>query len=122
VDVKPGGLGSTLALVAAPAGDGDEKRRSQVRLRAQLRSELVAVGARHADVAEDDVGSELFGGANAGRAAVFGPGLMAGVLEQRGERVGDVGVVVDDEEAQAPAPIGRTRSAPTTARCLRRRG
>jgi len=93
-----------------------------MRLRAQLRRELVTVGARHADVAEDDVGSELLGGANAGRAAVFGAGLVAGVLEQRSERVGDVCVVVDDEEAQAPASTRRAPLLPRRRWRFTRRG
>ena len=64
---------------------------------AQPDRDVVAVDAGHADVAEDDVGHELLRRLDARGPAVGDAGVVSFRLEQVGERLGHVRVVVDDE-------------------------
>src|SRR5690606_22033435 len=69
-------------LVLAVAGDGDEARVAERRLRAEPARRLVAVAAGEPDVEEHDVGPELGGDGDGGVAGVGDAHPMAGGLEQ----------------------------------------
>jgi hypothetical protein len=59
-----------------------------------------AVLARHHDIHESDIVTALAVGRDGGFAGIDGVHLMALHLEQLGQRIGVVGIVVDDENSQ----------------------
>jgi len=84
-------------LGVIPGCQGDDLQRLATDQLAQGDGRFIAVHDGHADIEEDDFGGEVDGGRQRFAAAVSGMGGMAVRFQQRGDGVGGVVVVIDDE-------------------------
>src|SRR5438445_7246283 len=89
-----------LVLLASIAGERDEHYAPEGRLRPQPACELVAVHSGQPDVAQDQLGIPALRGVECGDPVEGDPDLVTPEPEQRGETLGRVLVVLDDEDAQ----------------------
>src|SRR5690606_32443811 len=99
-------------VVLGVAGEGHELDLAPARQAAQPAGGLVAVHAGHADVDEAQLGTTARERGERRGAVVHGPGRVPEATEQRGQQVGCVPVVVDDEDSHAlPRALPSRRGA-----------
>jgi len=82
-------------------GHDDEERARELRARPHLLDDLEAVHAVHDDVADDHVGPAEVGQGHAGVSVDRGVDDVAVLLEEEGQQVDDLAVVVDDQHRTA---------------------
>jgi hypothetical protein len=97
--VEAGRLRLAAVLIAPPAGQCDQAQRSTSGA-AQLPRDLVAAEARESEIEQHDLRLEFLGAAEGGLAGVRNARRVAGKSKQHGHRLGGVGVVVDNKDAQ----------------------
>ena len=93
--VRSGRERVAAGVVEHVAGHGDQECRLQGRLVADGGADAEAIAAGHVDIAEDDLGEELFGQIEAFVAVAGGMDFPAALLEVGAQRFPQLGVVVD---------------------------
>ena len=98
-----------LVLLLSPACQCDQCDLPAPRLLANGPAGIQAVHARHADIHDDQIGSELLGDSYRIHSVVGGFGLVPHDLQQHREREGGVVIVVHHENAMNVRPAGGFR-------------
>ena len=105
--VEPGFRRAAAIFLLSPAGQRRQHNVLQAGLLPQPASDFVAVHPRHPDVEEYDIGRIALRHLQRRRAAVGYPDLVALQLEQHGEAIGGVLIVIHDQQ-----PMARRRRRP----------
>ena len=106
VVIEAGGEGALAVLLLAVARDGDDRGLLGRLVAPQLPDDLVAVQAGQADVQEDEPGSESARRLDPRRPVIGRLHVMSEQAQQPGQRLGEVDVVIDDQD---PGPRRRIR-------------
>ena len=92
--------GAVSVRLLPPAGQRDEIDLPSPRLLAKVACHVVSVRLRHADIEQRHLRRRSCGGLDGGFAVVRDMDLVTGDLEQQGEALRRIGVVVGDEHPQ----------------------
>src|SRR5262245_9094970 len=87
-----------IALLSPP-GESHQRRLLAPGFLAQASRSLVAIHLRHPEIEENDLRLEFAGHGQCLDAVVGHSNVVSGELEQHGERIGCVAIVVNDENA-----------------------
>src|SRR6185312_6596281 len=112
VQLKPDLTGALLVLLGSIRGNRNQPRPRSRRIVPQGRGELVTVGIRQTDVAENDVRRHLLRGFHALPAGVGHRDGVSAKLQQLAQGLRRVMVVFDDENAQVLRGLERRQLRP----------
>src|SRR5258706_2893307 len=101
--VEAGLVRAALVVVLTPPGEGDEIDALPPRLLPDAARYLVAVGARHPDVHERDVGLERLGAADGGLAVEHRVDVVSTQLEEQLQALRRIPIVIVDQDTTRAA-------------------